>query len=228
MTLIAMRYQMVLSAIAEGATSNRRLPSDITLVCVSKNRSISEILEVYDAGCRDFGEGRVQEALEKIPQLPADIRWHFIGTLQSNKVKKVIGKFALIHAVDSPALAQTISAESAQAGVTTSVLLQANTSGEASKHGYAPKEWRQAFQPLINLPSLQIQGLMTLAPLTEDTDIIKRCFSALADLRADLQKIAPEKPLVHLSMGMSHDFLLAITCGATLVRVGTAIFGDAL
>lgn len=182
------------------------------LVVVTKNQPISKVLEVYQAGCRDFGENRIQEALLKIGEVPADVHWHFIGTLQKNKVNKAIGKFALIHSVDSYALAEKIS----QSGGA-KILLQVNTSGEVSKHGLSIEEWRPSLESLFSLPNLQIEGLMTMAPLTEDTAIIRQTFRKL-------RLFAEELKLPELSMGMSHDFEIALEEGATLVRIGSALF----
>lgn len=190
---------------------------EVTVVAVSKQRSLEDILQVYRAGCRDFGENRVPEALEKIEKAPQDIRWHFIGMLQRKKVPKVIGKFALIHSVDSPELAKKISLCSADRGAETSLLLQVNTSGEKTKHGFSPQELQKMFPQLLELPNIAIKGLMTMAPLTDDKEQIQSCFSQLRLLRDEFQ-------LHHLSMGMSHDYPIAITEGATLVRIGTAIF----
>jgi len=202
-----------------------RDPASITLVTVTKTHPLEDILPVYDAGCRDFGESRLQEALEKIPQAPQDIRWHFIGTLQSNKVRKAISRFALIHSVDSVELAAKISQISVEMGMTTPILLQANTSGEASKHGLPPDQWKQAFESLLALPGIDIQGLMVMAPLTEDESVIRRCFSELRYLRDELASYPGiSSSFRHLSMGMSYDYPIAIEEGATLLRIGSAIF----
>lgn len=189
----------------------------VTLIAVSKKRSIREILSLYALGCRDFGESRLQEALFKKPELPQDIRWHFIGPLQKNKVSKVVENFSLIHSVDSLALAQYIQQKSEERGVISSILLQVNISGETSKQGFTPDGCRRAYATLQNLSSLNIQGLMTLAPLTKDHSIIKKTFSGLRQLRDELK-------LFHLSMGMSQDYKIALEEGATLVRLGSLLF----
>lgn len=202
-----------------------RLAAEVSLVAVSKGRSIQEIEETYRTGCRDFGESRVQEALEKIEQLPSDIRWHFIGRLQKNKVNKVVGRFALIHAVDSWDLAEKISISSLAKEITSSVLCAVNTSGEKTKAGFSPIELENVFMDLLHLKGIEIQGLMTMAPLTEDEGIIRHCFSELRFLRDRLQFIAKERAnLTTLSMGMSHDYPLAILEGSTLIRIGTKVF----
>jgi pyridoxal phosphate enzyme (YggS family) len=189
------------------------IPKNVKLVAVTKNVPVEDISLVYELGCRDFGENRVQDALPKIEELPPDIRWHFIGTLQKNKVKKVVGNFALIHSVDSVELAQEISKQ----GIDTSILLQVNTSGEESKQGFTEDEFRRDLAMIQKMPYIQVKGLMTMAPLTEDVDQIRMCFRRLRELRDELG-------LKELSMGMSHDYKIAIEEGATIVRIGSAIF----
>lgn len=190
---------------------------DITVIAVSKQRSIEEIKIAYDLGCRDFGENRIPEALEKMAVLPQDINWHFIGALQKNKVNKAIGHFTLIHSVDTPELAEKIAKSSEAANLTTSILLQVNTSGEASKQGLNPEAWRPHLESLFSLKNIEIKGLMTMAPLTEDTAIIRKTFHSLREFRDELK-------LPLLSMGMSHDYEIALEEGANLLRIGTAIF----
>ncbi len=201
---------------------------NVLLVAVSKGRSLEEIQEAYEGGCRDFGENRIQEALEKIETAPDDIRWHFIGKLQKNKVKKAIGHFALIHSIDTIELARMVSRASEERGVVTNVLLEANTSGEASKSGYTPKEWERLFSEVLALKGIAVRGLMTMAPLAEDETVIRRCFSKLKELQGSLQTLAGDlADLSTLSMGMSRDYQIAIQEGATLIRIGTAIFNEA-
>lgn len=199
----------------------------VTLVAVSKGRSVTEMLKVYAAGVRDFGENRVQEAFEKMEQMPADVRWHFIGKLQSNKISKVIGRFVLIHSVDSAELARKISRSSLQRGLRTPILLEANTSGETSKSGLRPEEWEAVFPVLLDLEGIEVKGLMTMAPLTDNASIIRDSFAKLRQLRDRLQsRGGKEVDLSTLSMGMSSDHVIAIEEGATLVRIGTAIFDE--
>ena len=174
-------------------------------------------MPLYESGCRNFAESRVDAALEKIQQLPTDINWHLIGTLQKNKVRKIIGKFKLIHSVDSPELAKKISDCSLEAGLKTSILLQANTSGEASKHGLNADEWLKRYQEVEGLQGVKVEGLMTMAPLVEDEKIVRNCFYAL-------KKLGEKLKTYHLSMGMSQDYPLAIAEGATLLRIGSALF----
>lgn len=220
-------YFSVQKRIGELARSVGRDPMDIQLIAVTKTVPIDPIKHVFEAGCFDFGENRIQEALKKIPYLPSTIRWHFIGTLQSNKVNKAISTFHLIHSVDTPDLARKISKASQEKGVTTSILLQVNTSQELSKHGLTGEEWRAYLKEMDQLPAIQLNGLMTIAPLVEDQALIQRCFRQLRLLREEFrQELKDPKIFHHLSMGMSHDYPLAIAEGATLVRIGSAIFGD--
>lgn len=212
-------YKLLLDEIAEIACRCGRHPSEILLLVVSKMHSLQEILPLYEEGARLFGESRVQEVLPKIEEAPSDIEWHFIGPLQRKKVPKIIGKFALIHSVDSLELAEKISSSSEQAGVVTSILLEVNASGEESKHGLSPGHWHSVFDKVQNLPALRIEGLMTMAPLTDNKEIIRSCFRNLRILRDELQ-------LHHLSMGMSHDYPIAIEEGATILRIGSILFGN--
>lgn len=210
---------------AAAASGCGRDPADIRLVAVTKTVTWAEAEALYAEGQRDFGENRLQEALHKQSLAPADCRWHLIGSLQSNKVRKAIGRFVLIHGVDSLALASKISQCSQEAGVTTSILLQVNTSGEATKHGMTAGQCVADFEALLLLPGISIQGLMTIAPLVEDEHLIRQCFASLRQLRDTLNDMAEDRAqLRHLSMGMSHDFTLAIAEGATIVRIGTALW----
>jgi len=214
-------YLTLRTDIAAVAEKNGRSPAEIILVAVSKGVSWPQMQEVYAAGCRDFGENRLPEALEKMEQAPKDIRWHFIGNLQKNKVRKVIGRFAYIHSVDSLELAQKISSCSHEMNLTTHILLQVNTSGEQSKQGLTPEECIAQFDSFEKLSHIKIEGLMTMAPLTEDTKIIHDSFARLRHLR---DQLSVKFQLLQLSMGMSHDWQIAIEEGATMLRIGTAIF----
>lgn len=188
-----------------------------TLVAVSKGRSLAEIESLYLAGCRDFGESRVQEFLSKLEVLPKDIRWHFIGPLQKNKVSKLVGKCHLIHSVDSVELAEKIGKQSVQLEIITRILLQVNISGESSKQGFSLEEVLQKVGAIYPIQGIKVEGLMTIAPLTGDKEKISMYFQALRDLRDRLK-------LIHLSMGMSQDYQLALERGATLIRLGSVIF----
>lgn len=220
-------YLSVLEKVHLIAKDSGRNPDEITVVAVSKTHPIEGLLSVYEAGCRNFGENRVPEALAKKDLAPIDIKWHFIGTLQKNKVTKIVGNFSLIHSVDSFDLAEKISEVGERLGIVTPILLQVNTSGEFSKHGLNEEGWKSVIDSLQKLPFLSIQGLMTMAPLTEDTKIIRETFSKLRIFKETLlSQIDNKKDFKHLSMGMSHDYKIAIEEGATLLRIGTEIFGN--
>jgi PLP dependent protein len=212
-----MQTALVLEKIKTASLKAGRSLDEITLIAVTKHHPLEEILPIYEEGIINFGESRVQEALPKMEDAPKFIHWHLIGHLQKNKVKKVIGKFHLIHSVDSLELAESLSRASGEGGITTNILLQVNVSGEAAKQGLSREEWEKVKREVCSLPHLKIEGLMTMAPLTEDVDLIRRVFR-------DLRKMRDVWGLKHLSMGMSHDFEIAIEEGATLLRIGSAIF----
>ena len=201
-----------------------RQVSDIKLVAVSKTYPPSVIREAWDAGQRVFGENRVQDALPKILELPAEAEWHFIGHLQSNKIRKALPAFTLIHGVDNPELAIQINRIAGEMGLTASVLLETNVSGEASKFGFSPTDLRQNLEGLLCLPNIRINGLMTMAPYSEDPETARPVFSKLRILRDELAAKTGQA-LRELSMGMSGDFEVGIEEGATIVRIGSSIFG---
>lgn len=222
-----MNYLRVKQRVAEIARNCGRDPNDILIVTVSKGHLWEETYSAYAAGCRHFGESRIQEALEKIPEAPQDVHWHLIGTLQSNKVSKAIGKFTLIHSIDTFELALKISQASQKAQIATSILLQVNTSGEKAKYGLSAEAWIPHLEKLVELPGIKLEGLMTIAPFVEDQDCIRQCFAKLRDARNEFQKrVEPKAVLKHLSMGMSHDYAIAIAEGATILRIGTAIYSE--
>lgn len=224
---VAEHYLKLLHTIHDTAIKYGRNPSDISLIAVTKGHPLEHVMPAYHAGCRDFGENRVQEALSKIPNAPKDLRWHLIGTLQKNKVCKVIGKFVLIHSVDTLELAQKISKCSQEQQIITPILLQTNTTGETTKHGLTPEQWKHVFENMLALPNINIQGLMTMASFVDDEKVTRKCFSRLRMLQDELQGLAGERAhLKDLSMGMTHDYPQAIAEGATLLRIGTAIFGE--
>lgn len=204
-----------------------RNPDEINLIAVTKSFTLENVLPAYQSGAHDFGENKVQEALEKMQNAPEDINWHLIGTLQKNKVRKVIGKFSLIHSVDSLELAEKIATCSKEMNLETKILLQVNTSGESTKHGLSIRQWRNRFEKVLSLSNISVEGLMTIAPFSHDPETIRTCFKKLRTFRDELQKIAGEKSFLrHLSMGMTNDYPIAIEEGATLLRVGSAIFGE--
>lgn len=216
-------YCKIIKEINEIARKCHRSPEEIAVVAISKGSSLEEIVRIYGEGCRAFGENRIQEVLPKIVAAPQDIHWHFVGPLQQNKVKKAIGKFDLIHSVDSNELAYRLSLESQKGGVTTNILLQINTSGEMTKQGFTPSQCKAEFERIIGYPHLCVKGFMTMAPLTDNKTMIRDCFRQLRDLKCELAE-ATGYPLIHLSMGMSQDYAIAIEEGATLLRIGSAIF----
>lgn len=217
------RYEQVRLGIDRAAQRVGRDPSGVTLVAVSKTMPADRIREALRLGIRDFGENKVQELSRKAEEL-ADLplRWHLVGHLQSNKVRTVLPHAALIHSLDSLHLAQKIH-ESLEPGRSIDLLLQVNTSGEESKFGAAPEELPSLAASIKGLDRLRILGLMTLGPLTEDEEAIRRSFRLLRELLPTLRRSFPEAGF--LSMGMSGDFETAIEEGATHVRVGTALFG---
>lgn len=222
---LAERLDIVREHIACAALRAGRKPDSVQLVAISKTYPVEMIAEVAGAGQELFGESRVQEALVKIPSLPSRLRWHFIGHLQSNKVRKVLPHFELIHGVDSPALARDIDRIGAELGLFPRVLLEVNVSGEGSKHGFAPEALEREIEGLLAMPRLQVEGLMTMAPFAEEAEASRPYFIALRNLR-DRLAAATGVPLSTLSMGMSGDYEVAVEEGATLVRVGSAIFGN--
>lgn len=218
-------YTRLKEEVSETAIACHRKPEEIKLVLVSKGQPWEKISPLYNDGCRDFGENRLQEALSKEELALPDCRWHFIGSLQKNKVRKALGHFAMIHSVDSLELAQKISEVSAENNYVTTILLQVNTSGELTKHGISPEECFRDFGAIMSLPGIDVQGLMTMAPFLEDTRIIRKTFKDLRVLRDKIvAEYHPSNGLPDLSMGMSHDFKLAIAEGATILRIGTRVW----
>lgn len=219
------QLQEIRANIAAAAQRAGRAPESVTLLAVSKTFPVSDIMQAYADGQRLFGENRLQEAMEKMPQMPPDCAWHLIGPLQRNKVRKALESgFALIQAVDSQKLAAAVSRIAGEIGVTARILLEVNVDGEASKHGLAPRELVDAWDELTALPALDIRGLMCIPAPTEDPEGARPAFAALRRLAEQLRARGP-LPLPELSMGMSHDYTVAVEEGATIVRVGSAIFG---
>ncbi len=208
------------------------LPAGVELVAVSKFHPAEAIREAYEAGQRIFGESRVQELLTKIPQLPEDIRWHFIGHLQTNKVKQIVGKTSLIESVDSERLLRVIDSESEKAGVVTRVLLEVHVAQEETKSGFMPEELRRYFNErrFEQLKATHICGIMGMASNTDDMERVRKDFATISSL---YREIADDSDLGlrgfdHLSMGMSGDWRIAVEEGSNIVRIGTAIFGNRL
>ena len=217
----------VRSVIAESALRVGRAPEEVTLVAVSKTMPVELVQMAYNLGVTDFGENRVQEALPKIAAFhPQGLRWHMIGHLQSNKAGKVVEPFYCVHSVDSLHLAQALSRHAGEHGKVLPVLLQVNVSGEASKEGMSLAEVPELTRQIVDLPDIQVDGLMTIAPLVEDPEQVRPEFRKLRDLRDQLRSELPQCSWRHLSMGMTGDYAVAIEEGATIVRIGRAIFGE--
>lgn len=204
------------------------LPQGVELVAVSKFHPVDKLMEAYGAGQRIFGESRVQELIEKIPQMPADVRWHFIGHLQTNKVKQLIGRTAMIESVDSERLLELIDRLSLEHGTITRVLMQVHVAREETKFGFSPEELLDYFRRkgYESLKATHICGVMGMATNTDDMTRVEADFRAIASVHAGIREMCPElRGFDIVSMGMSDDYPLAIAAGSNLVRVGTAIFG---
>ncbi len=222
---IADNLRSVQQNIEEARTRAGR-SDNVTLIAVSKTKPVEMLMEAYEAGARDFGENKVQEITEKYPQLPKDIRWHLIGHLQTNKVKYIVDKVAMIHSVDSYKLAQEISRQAVKKGVCIDVLIEVNVAKEESKFGVYPEDTCALCEQISALPNIKIRGLMTVAPNVEDPEQNRAVFCRLRELLVDIQaKNIDNVNMDCLSMGMSGDYLVAVEEGATHVRVGTSIFG---
>lgn len=200
---------------------------EVTLIAVSKTKPISMLQEIYDLGIRDFGENKVQELSEKHDEMASDIHWHMIGHLQRNKVKQVIDKTVLIHSVDSLRLAETIEAEAAKRDIVVSILLEVNVAKEESKFGFSVEEVLPAIMEISKFPHIRVKGLMTIAPYVENPEENRMIFSSLRKLAVDItNKNLDNVNVSIISMGMTNDYEVAIEEGATMVRVGTGIFGE--
>ncbi len=204
-----------------------RMEADVTLIAVSKTKPISMLVEAYESGCRNFGENKVQELVDKYEVMPKDIKWHMIGHLQRNKVKYIVDKVAMIHSVDSLRLAEEISKEAQKKKVTVAVLIEVNVAEEETKFGVRMEETEQLIRDISVLPGISIQGLMTIAPYVDDAEENRQYFAKLKQLSVDIStKNIDNVNMNVLSMGMTGDYAVAIEEGATLVRVGTGIFGE--
>ena len=217
--------ERVRSQIADVAEKSGRQPRDVELVAITKTHDAERVREAYEAGQSLFGESRVQEAHAKISELPSNLRWHLVGHLQKNKIRHALPLFELIHSVDSLALAQDMNRIAEEEGLHPRVLLEVNVAGEGSKFGFKPATLRAEMESLLALSRLSILGLMTIPPLAEEAEASRKHFVQLRELR-DRMQTEFHVDLAQLSMGMTQDFTVAIEEGATLVRVGTAIFGE--
>ena len=200
---------------------------DITLIAVSKTKPVEMLLEAYEAGVRDFGENYIQELVDKIPQLPSDVRWHMIGHLQRNKVKYIIDKVSMIHSVDSLRLAEEISAQAIKKNVEVDILVEVNVAQEESKFGTFSADAVLLVEEISKLPGIHVRGLMTIAPFVEDAEENREYFRKLKQLSVDIAaKNIDNISMNVLSMGMTGDYVVAVEEGASCVRVGTGIFGE--
>lgn len=224
---LAANIATIRKRIEEAAQRASRDPQEVTLIAVSKTRPVEMVKIAYDLGIADFGENRVQEALSKIDAFhPQGLRWHMIGHLQSNKAQRAVASFDSIQSVDTLHLAQMLNRFATESAKRLPILLEINVAGEASKEGMTPAETLLLAQQIATLPALELQGLMTVAPLVEDPEEVRPVFRALRALRDRLRDQLPECPWQHLSMGMTDDYEIAIEEGATIVRIGRAIFGE--
>ncbi len=213
--------------IAKACEHAGRAREEVTLIAVSKTKPIEMLQEIYDEGIRDFGENKVQELTEKYEVMPKDMKWHMIGHLQRNKVKYIVDKVTLIHSVDSLRLAETISREAEKKGVTVPILIEVNIAGEETKFGLSSKEEVISLtEQIAALPNLSVKGLMTVAPPVKDPEENRPFFREIRQLSVDItNKNIDNVSMEILSMGMTNDYTVAIEEGATMVRVGTGIFG---
>lgn len=225
--MIAENLQQVRNNIIKACEAVGRNPEEVTLVAVSKTKPVELLQEAYDADARVFGENKVQEILDKYDQLPSDIQWHMIGHLQRNKVKYIVDKVAMIHSVDSIRLAETIEQEAAKHDVRVPVLVEVNVAEEESKFGLKTEEVLPFIQDAAKFPHLEIRGLMTIAPYVENPEENREIFRQLKKLSVDIaDKNINNITMSVLSMGMTGDYEVAVQEGATMVRVGTGIFGE--
>ena len=225
--MITENLEQVRKNIDEACRMAGRDPKEVTLIAVSKTKPVSMLKEAYDAGARCFGENKVQEIMDEHPQLPEDIQWHMIGHLQRNKVKYIVDKVSMIHSVDSLRLAQTIEQEAAKHNVCVPVLLEVNVAQEESKFGLKMDEVLPLIETIADFPHIKVQGLMTIAPYVENAEDNRDFFRQLKKLSVDIEaKNINNVSMSVLSMGMTGDYQVAVQEGATMVRVGTGIFGE--
>ena len=224
--MVAENYRHVLKKVEEACARSGRDPKDVTLIAVSKTKPIEMIEEAMEAGARVFGENKVQELCDKYEQLPKDLHWHLIGHLQRNKVKYIVDKVAMIHSVDSLRLAETIEKEAAKKAVIVPILIEVNVAQEESKFGLKPEEVLPLIEQIADFSHIQIKGLMTIAPYVDNAEENREIFRELKKLSVDIAaKNINNVTMSVLSMGMTGDYMVAVQEGATMVRVGTGIFG---
>lgn len=220
-------YESVKDKVIKACERAGREPSDVKLIPVSKTKPNEMLEELYNHGIKTFGENYVQELVDKIDSLPKDIEWHMIGHLQRNKVKYIVGKVAMIHSVDSLRLAEEINKKSLEKGIVTEILAEVNIAGEENKFGFQPEEVEEFARSVSNLQGLRLTGLMTSAPYVLDPEENRRHFMKMHHLSVDISKKNIDNVTMNnLSMGMTNDYEVAIEEGSTIIRVGTAIFGN--
>lgn len=225
--MIKENLELVRQNIKNACEKAGRRPDEVTLIAVSKTKPVSMLKEAYSAGSREFGENKVQEIMDKYPQLPSDIHWHMIGHLQRNKVKYIIDKATLIHSVDSLRLAEEISSQAEKKQVTANILVEVNIAQEESKFGISREEAIQLVKNIAKLPHISVKGLMTIAPFVTNPEDNRKYFRQIRELSVDIAKENIDNVTMSiLSMGMTGDYMVAIEEGATMVRVGTGIFGE--
>ena len=225
--MIRENLEHVKANIKRACEGSGRKEEDVTLIAVSKTKPLPMLMDAYECGCRDFGENKVQELVDKWEQMPKDTRWHMIGHLQRNKVKYIVDKVYMIHSVDSLRLAEEISKEAVKKGVTVSVLIEINVAQEESKFGTTCEEAYRLVEEASKLPNIIIKGLMTIAPYVENAEENKQYFEKLRQIYVDInRKNIDNVYMTELSMGMTGDYETAIAEGATYIRVGTGIFGE--
>ncbi len=225
--MITQNYDEIQKNIDAACEKAGRERAEVELIAVSKTKPVSMLAQLYEHGCRDFGENKVQELVEKYESLPKDIRWHMIGHLQRNKVKYIVDKVFLIHSVDSLRLAEEISKEACKKNVTVNILIEVNVAQEETKFGLKTDETAELIRQISVLPGICVKGLMTIAPYVENAEENRQYFRKLKQLSVDIMhKNIDNISMGSLSMGMSGDYLVAVEEGATYVRVGTSIFGE--
>ena len=225
--MIAEQLQYVQNEIKEACKRSGRNPEEVTLIAVSKTKPVSMIQEAMTAGQLVFGENKVQELCSKYEELPKNLEWHLIGHLQRNKVKYIVDKAALIHSVDSVRLAETISQEAIKHNCTVPILIEVNVAEEDTKYGVSVEETLPLIEEIMKLPNIQIKGLMTIAPYVANPEENRMIFRKLKELSVDIKAKNMNNVIMDiLSMGMTNDYQVAVEEGATMVRVGTGIFGE--
>ena len=225
--MLADKLNLVKKNIENACETAGRSPQEVTLIAVSKTKPVELLKEAYDAGARVFGENKVQEIMDKYDQMPSDVQWHMIGHLQRNKVKYIIDKVSMIHSVDSVRLAETIEKEAAKKEICMPVLIEVNVAEEESKFGLTAEEVLPFLEEISSYEHLQVKGLMTIAPFVENSEENRLVFRNLRNLSVDIAaKKFNNVTMNVLSMGMTGDYEVAIEEGATMVRVGTGIFGE--